>query len=427
MPSKSLGETLLRGAAMITEPLAQHELSRRVARGVEDASRVQERRGKTDLSRPDGTLLWFHVANLKGALNLVGAIEQCRDEMPDISILITTQEQVQDFIFALRMPSGVIHQYAPFDKPAAVERFLSHWAPDLCIWADDVLMPVMNREVEARKIPALLVNVQNLDRANPQFRWLPSIGKPVLNSFDQVLVVDEDTRKQVKHFGMDASVMGSLFEEALALPHDEARRSRVSKQLDGRPVWLAAKVCSEEIEQILEAHKKAQRQTHRLMLIIVPENPEDTDLVGGVCDAMGLHFKNSHELDELPPRTDVIVAKGFDGLGLWYQMAAVCFLGRSLVARGGHTPLEAANLGSAIIHGPHVDNYADVYLRLRDAGAAIEVTSVSSLVEAVTELVVPDRAAAMAHAGWMVSSEGADATDAMVEAIWDHFPMGAAS
>ena len=140
---------------------------------------------------------------------------------------------------------------------------------------------------------------------------------------------------------------------------------------------------------------------------------------------VGLHFKKSNELDELPPRTDVIVAKGFDGLGLWYQMAAVCFLGGSLTPHGGHTPLEAANLGSAIIHGPHVDNYADIYLRLRDAGAAIEVTSVSSLVEAVTELVIPDRAAAMAHAGWMISSEGADATDTLVEAIWDHYPMGA--
>ena len=73
-----------------------------------------------------------------------------------------------------------------------------------------------------------------------------------------------------------------------------------------------------------------------------------------------------------------------------------------------------------------MDNYADIYMRLRDAGAAIEIASVPSLVKAVTELVIPNRAAAMAHAGWMVSSEGAEATDALVEVIWDHYPMGAA-
>lgn len=424
MPSKSLGETLLRGAARITAPLAQHDLALRVARGDEDANRVDERRGKSDLLRPDGTLIWFHVKDLKGALNLVGIIQKCRDEMPEISYLVTTQDQIQDFVFALRMPVEVLHQYAPFDKPAAVERFLDHWAPDMCVWVDDVLMPVMNSEVFSREISAILANVSDVDHANPQFRWLPIIGKPVLCSFNQVLVSDETALMQVKHFGVEATVMGPLCEEALALPHDEKRRSRLAKQLDGRPVWLAAKVSSEEIDLILEAHRTALRHTHRLMLIIVPADPEETGRIGEGCESIELHFKNSSDLDDLPPRTDVIIAKGFDGLGLWYQMAAVCFLGGSLAERGGHPPLEAANLGSAIIHGPHVDNYADIYLRLHDAGAAIEVASVSSLVEAVTELVIPDRAAEMAHAGWMVSSEGADATDALVEAIWDHLPMG---
>ncbi len=426
MPSKSLGETLLHGAARITEPLAQHDLARRVARGIEDASRSHERRGKTDIVRPDGPIVWFHVFGLQGALNLVGVIQQIREEMPEITCLVTTQDQVQDFVFALRMPVGVLHQYAPFDKPAAVGRFLEHWSPDLCVWADDALMPVLIGEVSERNIPSILANVDNIDRANPQFRWLPSIGKPVLRRFDQILVTNDVAQKQIKQFGAEATVMGVLREEALALTHDEARRSGMSKRLDGRPVWLATKVSVDEIDLVLDAHKKALRQTHRLVLIVVPADPDETERVCKGCDALGLHYKNSNDLEELPPRTDVIVARGFDGLGLWYQMAAVCFLGGSLTAHGGHTPLEAANLGSAIIHGPHVDNYADIYLRLRDAGAAIEVASVASLVEAVTELVIPDRAAAMAHAGWMISSEGADATDALVEAIWEQYPMGAA-
>lgn len=426
MPSKSLGETLLRGAARITEPLAQHDLARRVARGIEDASCAHERRGKSDLGRPEGPIIWFHVFGLQGALNLVGVMQQIREEMPEITCLVTSQDQVQDFVFALRMPAGVLHQYAPFDKPAAVERFLDHWSPSMCIWTDDALMPLLIHAVSEQEIPLILANVDNIDSANPQFRWLPSIGKTVLRRFDQILVANPEAEKQVKSFGAEATVMGALREEALALPHDETRRLRVSKQLDGRPVWLAARVSSDEIDQILDAHKMALRQTHRLILIIVPADPEDTVQICGSCERLGLHFKNSSDLDEIAPRTDVIVAKGFDGLGLWYRMAAVCFLGGSLTAHGGHTPLEAVNLGSAIIHGPHVDNFADIYLRLRDAGAAIEVASVSSLVEAVTELVIPDRAAAMAHAGWMVSSEGADATDTLVETIWDHYPMGAA-
>ena len=424
MPSKSFGETLIRGAARIAEPLSRHELAKRVARGDEDATRANERQGKTDVMRPDGTLVWFHVQDLAGALTLIGTVTQLREDLPELQVLFTTQEMVRDFVFALRMPANALHQYAPLDNPAAVERFLEHWKPDLAVWSCDVLMPVMNTEVSNRGIPSFLVNIRDVDKANPQFRWFPSIGKPALRSFDVVLAATEDAATMVRGFGAVPEIMGELQEEAAALPHDETRRSHVSRMLQGRPVWLAAQVVTEELDAVIEAHSAAARITHRLLLVLVPEDPADVVRAQQLCEARNLVWKDSHDLQDLPARVDVVVAEGADGLGLWYQLAAVCFLGGSLEARGGHTPLEAAGLGSAIIHGPHVDNYADIYLRMRDAGAAIEVNSAASLSEAVGELVVPDRAAEMAHAGWSVCSEGADATDALVERIWEFMPMG---
>ncbi|WP_069298581.1 3-deoxy-D-manno-octulosonic acid transferase [Neptunicoccus sediminis] len=425
MSSKSLGETLIRSAARITEPLMQHELARRVARGHEDASRAHERQGKTDLVRPDGVLIWCHTHDMQGALNLIGVIGQIHAQMPEITFLVTTQMRIQDYVFAMRMPARTLHQYAPLDKLAAVERFLDHWQPDLCLWTDDLLMPVLNTASTRRGIPSVLADLGNVGGSGPQFRWMSRVSRSALHSFETILTADEATAKAVRGFGAEASVMGRLCEETLALPHDEARRARLSRQLDGRPVWLAAKVAQAEISQVLEAHSQAMRMTHRLLLIIVPASPDDVPAVQSACDTSGIVWRCSDDLDDLPPRTDVIIARGLDGLGLWYQLAAVCFLGGSLVERGGHTPLEAAGLGSAIIHGPHVDNYADIYLRLQQAGAAIEVNSVPSLAEAVSELIVPDRAAEMAHAGWHVCSEGADATDELVEVLWDMIPMGA--
>jgi 3-deoxy-D-manno-octulosonic-acid transferase len=426
MPSKNSDEKLLRRSGRIKEPLARHDLAPRVARGIEDASRARERRGKSDLSRPNGPIIWFHVFGLQGALNLVGVMQQISEEIPEINFLVTSQDQIQDYVFELRMPVNVLHQYAPFDKFEAVERFLDHWSPGMCVWTDDTLMPVMIHAIFERGMPSIFANVDNVDAANPHFSWVPDIGKPFLRKFDKILVIDSKAQTRVKQLGAEATVMRALREEVLTLPLDETRRSRVSKQLDGRPVWLAARIRSDEIDQILDAHKKALRQIHRLILIIVPADPEDTARIFDNCKTLDLHFERSNDLDEIPPRMDVIVAQGDNGLGLWYQMAVVCFVGASLRSHGGYSPLEAASLGSAIIHGPYVDNYADIYMRLRDAGAAIEVASVSSLVEAITELVTPNRAAVMAHAGWMISSEGADATDKLVEAIWDHYPIGVA-
>jgi len=98
-------------------------------------------------------------------------------------------------------------------------------------------------------------------------------------------------------------------------------------------------------------------------------------------------------------------------LGLWYRLASVSFVGGSWEPIGGHNPFEPAALGSAILHGPYVTNFVDIYQRLTDARAARLVSSPQALAEAVDELLAPDRAAIMAHAAWEVVSAGADVTD----------------
>ena len=44
--------------------------------------------------------------------------------------------------------------------------------------------------------------------------------------------------------------------------------------------------------------------------------------------------------------------------GVIYRIAPIVFIGRSLVEHGGQNPIEAAKLGAAIIHGPHVWNFS---------------------------------------------------------------------
>jgi 3-deoxy-D-manno-octulosonic-acid transferase len=55
-------------------------------------------------------------------------------------------------------------------------------------------------------------------------------------------------------------------------------------------------------------------------------------------------------------------------------------MGGSLVRHGGQNPIEAAKLGAAILHGPHVWNFAEIYAVLDDAHGAEEVLDVNKLV-----------------------------------------------
>jgi 3-deoxy-D-manno-octulosonic-acid transferase len=114
-------------------------------------------------------------------------------------------------------------------------------------------------------------------------------------------------------------------------------------------------------------------------------------------------------------------------LGLWYRVAPISLVGGSLQPIGGHNPFEPAALGSAILHGPYVTNFVDIYQRLSEAGAARLVTGPDTLAEAVHELMNPDKAAAMAHAAWEVVSQGAEVTDRALDAIFDRLDAGPAA
>ena len=57
-------------------------------------------------------------------------------------------------------------------------------------------------------------------------------------------------------------------------------------------------------------------------------------------------------------------------LGLIYRLAPIVFIGGSLVRHGGQNPIEPAKLGAAILHGPHVWNFAEIYAALDQAHGA---------------------------------------------------------
>ena len=75
------------------------------------------------------------------------------------------------------------------------------------------------------------------------------------------------------------------------------------------------------------------------------------------------------------------------------------FIGGSLVRHGGQNPIEAAKLGAAILHGPHVWNFAEIYAALDHAHGAELVADPSKLTAAFAALLArPDVRARVAEA-----------------------------
>jgi 3-deoxy-D-manno-octulosonic-acid transferase len=79
------------------------------------------------------------------------------------------------------------------------------------------------------------------------------------------------------------------------------------------------------------------------------------------------------------PDDDIYVLDTLGELGLVYRLAPIVFVGGSLASHGGQNPIEPIKLGAAILHGPHVWNFAEIYAALDEAHGAEQVTDAGEL------------------------------------------------
>lgn len=395
-------------------------LERRKAGNKEDGDRLGERMGEASLPRPEGQLAWFHAASVGESASLIEMLRRLGQARPALHCLVTTGTVTSAQFLVDRLPENCIHQYVPMDVLPWVRRFLDHWHPDLAVWTESELWPATLFETRARGIPMLLINARISSRSFRRWRMTPRLASALLARFDRILAQDELAGEQLTALGADPehlSVEGTLKEGAAPLPYDEAERVRIARALSGRPVWLAASTHPGEDEIVLAAHARARRALPMLALILAPRHPVRGDALAEAMRGRGLTVAQRSRGEAIGPDTDVYLADTLGEMGLWYRIASVSFVGGSLVEVGGHNPFEPALLGSAILFGPHVRNFVDGYRRLSDAGAAVLVRSEAELADALVATIAPDRAAEMAAAAWAACSEGAEVTDAVLDAV----------
>jgi len=358
-------------------PLTPVLFKRRLKQGKEDPARINERRGVTGDVRPHGPLVWIHGASVGEVLAAAGLIERLR--AANLRILLTSGT-----VAAKRFPADVIHQYVPYDSPRYVARFLDHWQPSLALFIESDLWPNMILAGAARRLPMVLINGRMSHRSFPRWRRISATIEALLGRFDVCLAQSDIDAERFAALGSrNVVTTGNLKLDVQAPPADNARLERLMAVTRGRPVVVAASTHPGEEEILLEVHRELAGYFPSLLTVIVPRHPGRGEAIAGMIAASGLHVAlRSHE--DLPTATtDIYVADTMGELGLFYRLAPIVFMGGSLVEHGGQNPIEAIKLGAAILHGPHVFNFTDVYDALDAAGGAKQAGTQQALVKQI--------------------------------------------
>lgn len=374
-----------RAATTVLEPAVLGLLYWRQRQGREDRTRLGERQGYPSRQRPRGHLVWVHGASIGETLSLLPVVERLTQR--GLSVLVTSGTRTSAGLIARRLPPGAVHQFVPLDVPRYLRRFLDHWQPDLALVAESEIWPNMVMALDQRHIPLVLVNGRISDRSFQRWQKLPRIIGALLERFALCLAQTPDDAERLARLGAPRVLMtGNLKFDAPPPPADPRIVAHLSGLIAGRPVWLAASTHPGEESAIIAVHRAlAQRHPH-LLTIIAPRHPHRGPEVAAIAERAGLRASRRSEGIHPDRATDIYVADTVGEMGLFYRLSPVVVMGGSLVAHGGQNPIEPAKLGTAILHGPHVHNFEDVYAAIDEARGALMVKDSAALARAVSQL-----------------------------------------
>ncbi|MEL0012113.1 MAG: 3-deoxy-D-manno-octulosonic acid transferase, partial [Alphaproteobacteria bacterium] len=222
---------------------------------------------------------------------------------------------------------------------------------------------------------------------------------------------DEDIATRLRELGAGyVSVTGNLKLAAAPLPATAAELTSLQDAIGTRPVWLAASTHRMEEEMVAEVHTHLAPKIPGLLTLLAPRHPQRGNEIEQVLHRAELQVARRSRGETIGPDTDVYLADATGILGQLYRVSPLAFVGGSLIPHGGQNMLEAAHLGCAVLHGPHVDNFRSITRDLGAAGASREVADKDTLIDVVGALLADaDRLAAMRQA-----AEGAAARNQAV-------------
>jgi 3-deoxy-D-manno-octulosonic-acid transferase len=345
----------------------------------------EEKRKK--ISEISGGILWVHAVSV-GESQAASPFVSVAAESGFVGgiIVSTVTETGAKSVAALMGDKITSHVYAPWDVPFIVKKAVEILKPSLYITVETEDWPNLLYELRRRGIPSCLLNARVSDRTLKRAGKLGGLLREAYNMFDLIMPRGEEDGRRLVSLGVDAGkikVTGDCKIDAIFNRQGSAKKNiphmREKLSLDEHDrTFVAGSTHEGEDEIILRAYSdlKTEMDIPNARLIIAPRHPDRARAVLALAGPDACLYS---EMGTFPGRSEIVVVDVIGALYELYGLSNVAFIGGSLVARGGQNILEPASWGIPILHGPHMEDFAEPTSALDSLKAAYCVRDVDDM------------------------------------------------
>ncbi len=334
--------------------------------------------------------IWIHAVSVGEVLAMTQIIERLKTELPGWRIVVSTTTDTGQRLARQRFGEDNVF-YLPLDLPFAVRPYFQALRPKLLILAESEFWPNLLRWARLSGTAVAVVNARVSDRSLPGYLRFRRLLRPMMQNAALFLAQSDEDARRLVQIGAPSErvqVSGNLkFEvkppvksQIVAAFADAIHRRRVG------PVIVAGSTLDGEEPTLIESFREVQVQYPDAVLVLAPRHPERFDRVAEIISSLGIPFQRRSRRDGADSSVPGIFLLDTIGeLAGLYEVADIAFIGGSLVPRGGHNVVEAAQFGKAILVGPSTENFRDIIEVFRRADA-LRVVDANSLTPTVLQL-----------------------------------------
>ena len=229
-------------------------------------------------------------------------------------------------------------------------------------------------------IPLLLLNARITKKSFERWSKFKKISSYIFSKIDIAYPQNNETLNYLKKLKVSKiKTIGNLkFSENSKENILQIDKSFTSATKN-RKMWCASSTHSNEELICGQIHLNLKKKYPNLLTILIPRHTQRTKEVKNDLEKLGLNIILRSSKVKIKRTTDIYLVDTYGETKKFYKTCNTVFLGGSIVEHGGQNPLEAARLGSTIIHGPNVKNFKEVYKLLNDKNIAFKANNPKAL------------------------------------------------
>ncbi|HEY1172840.1 MAG TPA: 3-deoxy-D-manno-octulosonic acid transferase [Verrucomicrobiae bacterium] len=381
---------------------------------------------------PKRPAIWLHAVSV-GEVNICAqVIRDLRQRAPQYRIIVSTTTSTGMGELRKRLPEDIEKVYYPVDFLPFVKRALNRIQPVAVALIEAEIWPNFLWELQRRDIPRFLVNARVSERSYRGYRRFSFLFAPLFKSFQGIGAQNEEDSVRLREIGCrpeTVHVFGNLKFDAVHLPTKRpidvpTLLASLGVKSDA-PILLGGSTFPGEEKILGDIFLRLRQQHPDLFLVLVPRHFERAHEALADLNALGLKVTLRSELNGLdaPQKSDCLLVNSTGELVFFYEHATVVFVGKSITANGGQSPIEPAALGKAMTFGPNMQNFTSIVRAFLQANGAVQVKDVAELERVLADLLHnPTKREELGRNGLAVVKQNQGATQRTIDMLLTKIP-----